>query len=55
MAEPSKKAKFIIYRQSESLFDHFLRLGTSQSASVSVVSNESSVLDLLFLIIFSQN
>ena len=43
MAGPSKKAKFKIYRQSESLFDHFLRLGMSQSASVSVVSNESSV------------
>ena len=43
MAGPSKKAKFKIYRGSESLFDHFSRLGTSQSASVSVVSNESSV------------
>ena len=43
MAGPSKKAKFKIYRQSESLFDHFSRLGTSQSASVSIVSNESSV------------
>ena len=35
MAGPSKKAKFKIYRQSESLFDHFSRLGTSQSASCS--------------------
>ena len=32
---PSKKAKFKIYRQSESLFEHFSRLGTSQSASCS--------------------
>ena len=32
MAGPSKKAKFKIYRQSESLFDHFSRLGTSQIA-----------------------
>ena len=29
---------------SESLFNHFSQLGTTQSASVSVVSNESSVL-----------
>ena len=32
---PSKKTKFKIYRQSESLFEHFSRLGTSQSASCS--------------------
>ena len=42
-AGPSKKGKLKIYRGSESLFDHFSRLGTSQSASVRVVSNESSV------------
>ena len=46
-AGPSKKAKLNIYRRSQSLFDLLSQLGTSQSASVSVVSNESflSVMD----------
>ena len=42
-AGPSKKGNLKIYRGSESLFDHFSRLGTSQSASARVVSNETSV------------